>query len=292
MMSSSIASSTPPTATVKFNGKIPDLYDSGHGAHVMEPFAKKFISQCNEILPAPTFMQPVKILELACGTGRLTKQLLQTFPNAIITATDISPDMINLAKTLVNPVHDTQQLTWEVADIQALPFGDGIFDFIFCQYGYMFCPDKVKAFSESYRVLNTSHGRIFALLWDKIDLHPLLYPVYLHVQTNYPTISTAFLQTPCNMFDRDVTRQLLENAHFQDVGLTSVSIHTGYPNKGKALRSMIEGTPLSNSLIQDGIDLRTFEEGAKNVYDIYQQPEGSELELAFDMHAILAYGHK
>ncbi len=55
---------------------------------------------------------------------------------------------------------------------------------------------------------------------------------------------------------------------------------------------MIEGTSLSNSFFQDGIDLQTFKEGAKNVYDIYQQTEGSELELDFDMYAILTYGRK
>ena len=188
----------------------------------------------------------MKILELACGTGRLAKQLLQTFPNTIITGTDITPDMINLAKTLVNPVHDTEQLTWEVAYSQALPFGDGSFDFIFVH----------------------------------MDICQLSYCLY------------RFFSNPCNMFDHDVTKQLLENAHFQDVGLTSVSIHTGYPNKAKASRSMVEGTPLSNSLIQNDIDLQTFKEGAKNVYDIYQQTEGSELELDFDMYAILTYGRK
>jgi SAM-dependent methyltransferase len=197
-----------------------------------------------------------------------------------------------VGKTFVTNVGSEQQLEWGIADIQALPFENGSFDLVFCQYGYMFCSDKAKAFDESNRVLKSKTGRLFALVWDKIELHPLLFPVYQHVTTNYPTISTDFLQTPCNMFDRDATTSLLERCNFRDVHVKSVSIHTGYPSKANALKSMISGTPLSNSLVQDGVDLNVFEEGAKAIYDQYQQPDGSDLGLAFDMHAILVHGAK
>jgi ubiquinone/menaquinone biosynthesis C-methylase UbiE len=277
----------------KFDGKIPEFYDSGHGTHVMEPFAEKFIEQIREILPPSLFMEQLKILELACGTGRLTKKIVSAFPNASIIATDISPDMIEMGKTLVtNRGSDQQQLEWGIADIQALPFENDSFDLVFCQYGYMFCPDKVKAFEESNRVLKSNAGRLLALVWDKIELHPLLFPLYQHLTTNYPTVSTGFLQTACNMFDRDATTSLLEQCKFRDVLVQSVAIHTGYPSKANALKSMISGTPLSNCLVQDGVDLNAFEEGAKTIYDQYQQPDGSDLELAFDMHAILVHGAK
>jgi ubiquinone/menaquinone biosynthesis C-methylase UbiE len=295
----SASTSSLPTSTVKFDGKIPELYDQGHGNYVMEPSAKEFMKRVQEILPAHIFTEPIKILELACGTGRLTKELVNIFPNASITATDLSPHMVAYAQTcVVRNESSSQNLVWEVADIQALPYLEETFDVIFCQYGYMFCPDKVKAFQESYRVLkhdNRVLNKVFALVWDSIESHPLLYPLYEHVTTHYPTISTAFLQTPCNMCDREITSKLLQDANFQDVVISSLSIYTGYPSKKDALHSMIQGTPLANSLKQDGIDLIQFEENAKNVYNRYEQVsgnKGSVLELEVDLHAILVYGTK
>ena len=43
--------------------------------------------------------QPKRILELGCGTGRMTQQLLATFPEAEIIAVDISAAMIERART-------------------------------------------------------------------------------------------------------------------------------------------------------------------------------------------------
>jgi len=41
------------------------------------------------------------ILEIGCGTGHLTRQLLSSFPNAAITAVDIAPGMIEFARERV-----------------------------------------------------------------------------------------------------------------------------------------------------------------------------------------------
>jgi ubiquinone/menaquinone biosynthesis C-methylase UbiE len=37
-----------------------------------------------------------------------------------------------------------------------LPFDDGAFDTVVCQFGVMFFPDKAKAFAEARRVLRSS----------------------------------------------------------------------------------------------------------------------------------------
>jgi hypothetical protein len=81
----------------------------------------------------------------------------------------------------------------------------------------------------------------------------------------------------------------LQHAAFQSVNFTKVSIDTGYSNKQKAVHSMVEGTPLSNSLKQDGIDIESFEQGADGIYDHFLQPDGS---LSFSMHAIFGVCHK
>ena len=47
---------------------------------------------------------------------------------------------------------------WRQADVVDLPFPDASFDAAICQFGVMFFPDKVKAFSEVHRVLRPGGG--------------------------------------------------------------------------------------------------------------------------------------
>ena len=42
---------------------------------------------------------------------------------------------------------------WRQADAMQLPFADGTFDAVVCQFGVMFFPDKAQAFAETRRVL-------------------------------------------------------------------------------------------------------------------------------------------
>lgn len=53
----------------------------------------------SELRPLAAGGQPVRrILELGCGTGRLTRQLVQQFPDAATVAVDLAPEMIARAR--------------------------------------------------------------------------------------------------------------------------------------------------------------------------------------------------
>ena len=58
-------------------------------------------------------IEPPSILELGCGTGFLTRQLVDRFPTAAIDAIDISDEMIRLAQHEV----PTPRVRWHVADM-------------------------------------------------------------------------------------------------------------------------------------------------------------------------------
>ncbi|MBE6494705.1 MAG: methyltransferase domain-containing protein [Methanosphaera stadtmanae] len=46
----------------------------------------------------PTDMDSPKVLDLGCGTGNITKKVLEVFPNAKVTCLDISDKMIEISK--------------------------------------------------------------------------------------------------------------------------------------------------------------------------------------------------
>jgi ubiquinone/menaquinone biosynthesis C-methylase UbiE len=107
---------------------------------------------------------PLKVLELAAGTGVVTRRLAESLPaSAAITASDLNQSMIEQAGARGT----TRPVEWRQADAMQLPFADGTFDTVICQFGAMFFPDKPKAFAETRRVLRP--GGIFLFnVWDHI----------------------------------------------------------------------------------------------------------------------------
>lgn len=127
----------------EFAGTVPHNYDRYLGPHLFEPYALDIIKRIEGL-------NPKKVLEIACGTGRVTRHLSAALPpESQLWATDLNNDMLQLAKTKIAG----NKITWQQVDAQALPFDDAAFDLVVCQFGVMFFPDKAKAFSEVYRVL-------------------------------------------------------------------------------------------------------------------------------------------
>ena len=73
-------------------------------------------------------------------------------PNAEIVATDLNQPMLDVAAQRA----DSERSALSQADAQALPFADGSFDLVVCQFGAMFFPDRVRGHSEARRVLATA----------------------------------------------------------------------------------------------------------------------------------------
>jgi len=61
----------------------------------------------------PRSDEPLSILELGCGSGFLTRQIVERFPQAAIDAIDISAEMIELARQRLPAAN----VRWQVADM-------------------------------------------------------------------------------------------------------------------------------------------------------------------------------
>ncbi|TCV79967.1 class I SAM-dependent methyltransferase [Sulfurirhabdus autotrophica] len=132
-----------------FSGSIPKLYEEYLVPMIFEPYAEDL---ANRLLS----FKPACVLEIAAGTGVLTRHLASALPeNTGIVATDLNQPMLDMAFKLGTK----RPVTWHQADAMQLPFQDGEFDAVVCQFGVMFFPDKTKAFSEACRVLRKG-GRI------------------------------------------------------------------------------------------------------------------------------------
>jgi SAM-dependent methyltransferase len=129
--------------------------------------------------------QPSRVLEVAAGTGVVTRQLANALPAGVsILATDLSQPMLDQAAA----AGTTRPVEWRQADAMQLPYPDEAFDVVVCQFAIMFFPNKQKAFSEARRVLRPGGGFIFNV-WDRIEQNE-----FAHIVTQ--SLTAAFADNP------------------------------------------------------------------------------------------------
>ena len=111
------------------------------------------------------------ILEIGSGMGENTEFLLVT--GARVCATDISPDSLSV----VEKRFDTDRLTTKVADMERLPFEDGVFDMV-VNAGSLSYGDHNTVLNEIHRVLKPD-GVFVAI--DSLNNNPIYrFNRYVH----------------------------------------------------------------------------------------------------------------
>jgi ubiquinone/menaquinone biosynthesis C-methylase UbiE len=129
-----------------FAGSIPSYYDRYLVPLLFEPYAEDLVRRLKVSMNA-------NVLELACGTGVVTRRLPRTLEkHAGLTATDLSQAMLDIAQS---KLQGDERVVWRQADATSLPFEDAAFDVVVCQFGWMFFPDRAQAMREARRVLRS-----------------------------------------------------------------------------------------------------------------------------------------
>ena len=187
-----------------------------------------------------------RVLEIAAGTGALTRALASRLPETVsIVATDLNQSMLDEAEA----TGTSRAVTWRQADAMQLPFADGGFDVVVCQFGVMFFPDKAKAFAEARRVLR--HDGVFLFsVWDRIETNGFADDVTRALALMFPEDPPAFLRrTPHGYFDRQTIEQDLNQGGFENPKEIST-----VPERSSAESAMVpaiaycQGTPLRNEI--------------------------------------------
>ena len=219
---------------VFFGGKISQNYEDYLGAFLFEPFAMDLARRIN-------WTGVGRVLELACGSGRLTRHIVEQLPpNAALTATDLNEDMISVARAQV----PSGKVNWAPADMQDLPFKDGSFDLVVCQFGVMLVSDQAKALSEIFRVLKTG-GKVLFSTWTDLDYNRI-WAIGSAV-TKAMVGKSPFEQDP-GPFALDDERRvadMLYRAGFGDVKGSVVTNTGSIESAEKAALGLLYGLPVS-----------------------------------------------
>lgn len=101
-----------------------------------------------------------RILEIGCGTGFFTKLLAELYPHAQIIATDISPDMLSVAK---NSLSTFTNISYKLEDGENLQLS-GQFDLIISNAAFQWFHDYHHAFRQFYNRLQPGGYLLYATL--------------------------------------------------------------------------------------------------------------------------------
>src|SRR5437879_11633572 len=166
-------------------GTVPKNYDRYLGPVIFEPVARGISGRLRD-------RSIQSLLEIACGTGIVTRRLRDALPiSTEVIATDLKPDMLEFAKSKFK---NAENVRWQQADASALPFPNGLFGAVVCQFGLMFVPDKAGAMRESYRVLRRG-GLLLFNVWDSFEANPF-------AQIAHTTIAVFFHHAPPAFYQR------------------------------------------------------------------------------------------
>ena len=224
----------------QFAGSIPAAYDKYLGPLFFEPYAEDLAAR----LHAP---ENSSVLEVACGTGILTRILRERLPRSVaLTATDLNEPMMRHA---AGKFTGDEAIVWKQADACSLPFPDEAFDAVICQFGVMFVPDKALCAREARRVLKPG-GTFLFNVWDSLAENPLGKIPHETIARYFEKDPPAFYQVPFGYYDQAEIKRVVEGAGFRDVRIEVVSKNSGNTRVEDAAAGLVQGTPVSGAIAE------------------------------------------
>ena len=222
-----------------FSGSVPTIYHAHLGPLYFAPYARDLVRRIPKTPGA-------HVLELACGTGVLTSELVAAFDaSAMITATDLNEGMIAVARTHVR----SPSVRWRTADATDLPFEDRAFDLAVCQFGVMFFPDKVAAAHQARRVLRDG-GQWWFNVWGTLAENPVARVANETVNGFFVSDPPAFYQVPHGYSDAARIADDLRRGGFADVTIETVDLEGQAPSAEYAATGLVLGSPAVHAIRQ------------------------------------------
>ncbi len=229
---------------IPFEKTIPGIYEKYLGPYLYEPYSVYVTGRIKG--------NPKQVLEIGVGSGRLTNHLAKKIDiQATITAIDINPNMLDIAKEKVKATN----VEFHVADAQSLPFSDNSFDCVVCQFSFMFLPDKQKGFNEAWRVLKPG-GQFIFVTWDKAENNITLYisqqTILQFLKTDPPAY---FGKAYSAMNNLDDLMEYTKVAGFANTTIEKVTLVGQSTTAMDAAIGFVEGNSIIKEILKEGPEL-------------------------------------
>ena len=227
-----------------FIGSIPEHYDRSLGPII-------FVDYAAEMARRTAAIHPARVLETAAGTGIVTRALRDALPAATrVVATDLNPPMLDIARAKFGAGEGVE---FQPVDALALPFADGSFDAVVCQFGIMFYPDRGKSYREALRVLEPG-GRYLFSTWDSHRYNPFARIGHEVSTSAFPANPPPFYTVPFSCNQIDPIKEDLLAAGFTGIDASVVTLEKTIPDAAAFARGLVYGNPLIDQIRARGGD--------------------------------------
>lgn len=205
-----------------------------------ESWKEQLIPAQDKLLDMARLHPGEKVLETACGTGLVTFRAARSvLPDGEITATDLSDDMVDLAKSMAAD-RNIHNVIFRQMDAEQLALDDNSFDAAICGLGLMYVPDPLQSMKEMHRVLKPG-GRTVVAIWGErkkcgwADI--------------FPIVDKRVASDVCPLFFQqgtgDTLQSTMQSAGFTEIEIERFSVHLHFTSEEHAIKAAFFGGPVA-----------------------------------------------
>ena len=193
------------------NESIAQAYDTILVPSLFEPWAIQIIQDNME-------WAGLCVLDLACGTGVVTKELAHHVnPNGGVTALDINRQMLDLAKLKCAEWDD--HIEFIEGSAESIAISDNTFDIVVCQQGFQFFPNKNASAKEIQRVLK-SGGKAIISTWCSVSECEIFGAICESLEFLDEINISKMMRVPFDNISQEELKSPFVNAEFSSVTIS------------------------------------------------------------------------
>ena len=205
-----------------------------------------------------------RVLDVACGTGVLAREAERR--GAGVVGLDRNAGMLAVARRLAPKV------VWREGMAEKIPFDDGSFDAVGCQFGLMFFEDRVKALAEMMRVLKPG-GRLVVAVWDSLERTPGYRAMVDLLQRLFGAEIADGLRAPFVLGEPDDVLVLFDAAGIADSRIGTQAGEARFPSIEAWVRTDVKGWTLADAI--DDAQYAQLQQAAQQALKAFAKPDGS-----------------
>jgi len=219
------------------------------------------------------------ILDNACGTGVVAREAARRLgdPGTVV-GLDCNEGMLSVARRIA------PEIDWRLGQAENLPFGDGTFDVVACQFALMFFEDRIAALHEMWRVLKPG-GRLAVATWDKLDHSPGYDAMVGLLQRLFDARTADALRAPFVLGDPEALSALAAAAGIDDARVETRHDVVTFPSIEDWVHTDVKGWTLADMIDDD--QYRTLLDAARTELAEFVQGDGT-VSFAAPAHILKA----
>jgi SAM-dependent methyltransferase len=218
------------------------------------------------------------VLDVACGTGVLGRELARRLGPARVRGVDCNEGMLAVARRMAPDVG------WQLAPAEELPFESGQCAAVGSQFGLMFFEDRRRALSEMWRVLSPGGGLAVAV-WGSLSDTPGYDAMVELLASLFGEGMASELRAPFCLGDPSLLRESFEDAGIPGFELETVIGSARFPSIDAWIATDVRGWTLAELI--DDEQFALLRDEAPRALSRFALADGS-VEFASPAHVVSA----